>query len=80
MKIGITGQAGFMGYHLYNTLLLDDSVDLVTFERNYFGNKALLEDFVSQCDVIVHLAAMNRHEDANVIFDTNIDLIGRAHV
>ncbi|MBC8767865.1 SDR family oxidoreductase [Arenibacter sp. BSSL-BM3] len=75
MKIGITGQAGFIGYHLYNTLLLDDSVDLVPFKRNYFGNKALLEDFVNQCDVIVHLAAMNRHEDANVIFDTNIDLV-----
>src|SRR5690606_38351648 len=37
----------------------------------------LLEDFVERCDVIVHLAAMNRHRDANVIYNTNIDLVNQ---
>jgi len=75
IKIGITGQAGFVGYHLYNTLLLDEKIQLVNFERSYFENTQQLETFVSNCDVIVHLAAMNRHKDPEVIFNTNINLV-----
>src|SRR5690606_12961805 len=76
-KIGITGQAGFVGKHLYNTLSLDNTVELIPFERSFFEDSTLLERFVEQCDVIVHLAAMNRHEDASVIYNTNIDLVNR---
>ena len=76
-KVGITGQAGFVGNHLYTTLGLDDSVKLIPFERNYFDSAEVLADFVSQCDTIVHLAAMNRHEDPQVIYDTNIDLVNK---
>lgn len=74
-KIGITGQAGFVGSHLYRTLSLDDSVDLIPFERNYFQDPEALSNFLAQCDTLVHLAAMNRHEDPQVIYDTNIDLV-----
>lgn len=76
-KIGITGQAGFVGKHLYNTLSLDNTVELIPFNRSFFEDNRLLADFVAQCDVIVHLAAMNRHEDAKVIYNTNIDLVDR---
>ncbi len=76
-KIGITGQAGFVGNHLYNTLSLDETITLVPFERTFFGNKKLLCNFVAECDVIVHLAAMNRHVDPNVIYETNIDLVSQ---
>jgi UDP-2-acetamido-2,6-beta-L-arabino-hexul-4-ose reductase len=75
MKVGITGQAGFMGYHLYTTLSLDDTVELVPFERAFFNNPLDLEGFVAKCDTVVHLAAMNRHEDANVIYETNLRLV-----
>jgi UDP-2-acetamido-2,6-beta-L-arabino-hexul-4-ose reductase len=75
LKIGITGQAGFVGTHLYNTLELHpEEFERVSFNRDFFSNQQLLEQFVSQCDVIVHLAAMNRHNDPQVIFDTNIEL------
>lgn len=74
-KIGITGQAGFVGNHLYTTLSLDETVELVTFDRDFFNTKTVLEDFVAQCDCIIHLAAMNRHEDANVIYNTNLKLV-----
>jgi Nucleoside-diphosphate-sugar epimerases len=75
-KVGITGQAGFVGSHLYNTLqLYKDEFELVPFEKNYFENKEQLDAFVSQCDTIVHLAAMNRHPDANVIYETNVGLV-----
>lgn len=75
IKIGITGQQGFLGLHLFNYLNLDDSLDLIPFERNFFDDRNQLQEFVSQCEVIVHLAAMNRHEDPQVIYDTNISLV-----
>jgi UDP-2-acetamido-2,6-beta-L-arabino-hexul-4-ose reductase len=34
-----------------------------------------MDRFVRQCDVIVHLAAMNRHADPEVLYQTNIELV-----
>lgn len=76
LKIGITGQAGFVGSHLYNTLgLFENEFERIDFRKEYFENEIELNYFVSQCDVIVHLAAMNRHNDPQVIYDTNIGLV-----
>ena len=78
LKVGITGQAGFIGTHLYNFLnLKKDEISTVPFLDNYFESPGKLEKFVSECDVIVHLAAMNRHGDPQVIYDTNIKLINQ---
>ncbi|WP_349351031.1 MULTISPECIES: NAD-dependent epimerase/dehydratase family protein [unclassified Flagellimonas] len=74
-KIGITGQAGFIGNHLYTTLSLRQDVELVNFERSLFENIEMLSKFVSECDTIIHLAAMNRHEDPKVIYNTNLKLV-----
>ncbi|MBT8184624.1 MAG: NAD-dependent epimerase/dehydratase family protein [Eudoraea sp.] len=76
-QIGITGQAGFVGNHLYTTLSLDDKVTLIPFERSFFEEAVKLEDFVAKCDVIVHLAAMNRHDDPEMIYTTNLDLVSK---
>ena len=75
IKVGITGQAGFMGTHLFNYLNLKEDVDTIPFEDSFFDDKNQLENFVSKCDVIVHLAAMNRHDNPQVIYDTNIRLV-----
>lgn len=75
MKVGITGQAGFVGTHLYNTLgLQTEKYERVPFHDTYFEHPEELRRFVKECDVIVHLAAMNRHEDPQVIYDTNMRL------
>tara|TARA_B100000519_G_scaffold202783_1_gene222290 strand:+ start:2021 stop:3154 length:1134 start_codon:yes stop_codon:yes gene_type:complete len=75
-KIGITGQGGFVGYHLYNKLMLEpQSYKLIVFERSFFSSVGKMKNFVSQCDVIVHLAAVNRHSNPEVIYNTNIDLV-----
>lgn len=75
-KIGITGQAGFIGTHLYNTLSLNkDKYQCIPFKDEYFQKEDTLDVFVRQCDVIVHLAAMNRHNDPDVLYKTNIDLV-----
>jgi UDP-2-acetamido-2,6-beta-L-arabino-hexul-4-ose reductase len=76
MKIGITGQSGFIGTHLFNTLgLYPDRFERITFEDSFFESSKKLQRFVKQCDAIVHLAAVNRHNDPQVIFETNIRLV-----
>ncbi len=76
LKVGITGQAGFVGSHLFNTLgLFEEEFTRIEFNKDYFKDETKLNDFVSKCDVIVHLAAMNRHNDPDVIYSTNIDLV-----
>ena len=76
LKIGITGQNGFLGTHLFNTLGLDpQNFITINFNRNFYADSNLLDQFVSQCDIIVHLAAINRHDDSNYIYTTNINLV-----
>ena len=78
IKIGITGQAGFVGTHLYNELgLLTDDFVRIPFQDSFFSEEQRLRDFVKQCDVIVHLAAMNRHSDSQVIYKTNLRLVNQ---
>ena len=76
LRIGITGRHGFIGTHLYNTLgLYPDDFERIDFQKEYFEDSTALDAFVSNCDVIVHLAAMNRHSDAEVVYKTNIELV-----
>ena len=76
IKIGITGQTGFIGTHLFNFLNLQkDEVHLIPFEDRFFTDSSELESFVIRCDAIVHLAALNRHNDPQTIYDTNIRLV-----
>ena len=76
LKIGITGQSGFIGAHLYNEMGLEpEKYERIFFEDNYFNNHDMLRSFVKQCDVIVHLAAVNRHPDTNELYKTNIELV-----
>lgn len=78
LKIGITGQQGFIGQHLYNTLgLFPDEFIRIDFKRDYFADESSLKRFVDQCDVIVHLAALNRHNNSEFIYDTNISLVNK---
>lgn len=76
MRIGITGQAGFVGTHLYNYLgILPDSVFRVPFADEYFLDEGALRVFVRQCDVIVHLAAVNRCPSDDDLYATNLQLV-----
>lgn len=76
IKIGITGQSGFIGSHLYNTLgLQPEKYERIPFQKDYFEHEDQLDHFVAQCDAVVHLAAMNRHPDPEAIYRNNVELV-----
>jgi len=72
--IGITGSSGFIGSHLWNRLSLNSDYRLVRITKMDFLKDHLLNDLVNQCDVIFHLAGVNRHEDQSFLYRTNIEL------
>jgi UDP-2-acetamido-2,6-beta-L-arabino-hexul-4-ose reductase len=78
LKIGITGQSGFVGTNLFNFLIQKkESVSIVPFRDEFFNDPGKMKDFVTNCDVVVHLAAVNRHADPLTLYDTNISLVTR---
>jgi UDP-2-acetamido-2,6-beta-L-arabino-hexul-4-ose reductase len=78
IKVGVTGTNGFIGWHLCQTLRLDiDRFEIIEFKRSWFENTNELDNFVSNCDIIVHLAGLNRHSEETVIYDTNIRLANK---
>ncbi len=75
IKVGITGSSGFIGWHLSQTLLLEfTKYEIIEFKREWFEESSKLDIFVSSCNVIVHLAGLNRHCNEDNIYSTNIAL------
>lgn len=75
IKVGVTGSNGFIGWHLCRTIELDtNKFELIEFKRDWFNENINLDSFVSKCDIIVHLAGLNRHSEESTIFDTNVGL------
>ena len=78
LRVGITGQSGFVGTHLFNALgLRADTYERIPFLDEFFMDITRLNQFVHECDVIVHLAAVNRHEDEQILYETNIRLVNQ---
>jgi len=69
MKIGITGSGGFIGKHLIKILKDKENVQLYYFDLPKYDllKPASLKEFVSDKDIIVHTAAINRGSDAEII-------------
>lgn len=75
-RIGITGAKGLIGWHLRAYLHGKPEIETVPADRAAFASDEALEEFVSRCDAIVHLAGMNRGADEE-IERTNVDLVAR---
>jgi UDP-2-acetamido-2,6-beta-L-arabino-hexul-4-ose reductase len=75
IKVGITGQSGFIGSHLYNYLATLKEIVMIPFDDDYFSNEEQLNSFTQKCTVIVHLAAVNRNDRPQVLYDTNLKLV-----
>ena len=75
IKCGVTGSNGFIGQHLCHTLELEiDKFELIEFKRDWFNENIYLDNFVSKCNIIVHLAGLNRHSEESAIYNTNVGL------
>jgi UDP-2-acetamido-2,6-beta-L-arabino-hexul-4-ose reductase len=72
MIVGITGANGFIGWHLRAFLKnKKDVTEVRSVSTDDFKNADIMKNFVSSVDAIVHLAGVNRGEDASV-YETNM--------
>lgn len=69
MKIAITGEKGFLGYHLTQHYL-NKGVTVVSLGRNYLNNIHLVEG----CDYIIHAAGVNRASVDEDVYRLNVEL------
>jgi UDP-2-acetamido-2,6-beta-L-arabino-hexul-4-ose reductase len=75
LKIGITGQYGFIGYHLSQTIKYKfKDAFVVPYKKSFFNDLTLLNTFVKSCDVIIHLAGVNRAETDEKVYNSNIQI------
>ncbi len=76
ISVGITGQPGFVGTHLFDTLgQHPDKFRRIPFEDAFFEDESKLRSFVKQCDVVVHLAAMMRSPIEGEVYKVNMRLV-----
>jgi UDP-2-acetamido-2,6-beta-L-arabino-hexul-4-ose reductase len=73
-RIGITGIDGFVGSHLRDRLSREDNIEVLAFEDSYFEEFEKLVSFADKCEVLVHLAAMNRG-DQQQLYTVNVGLV-----
>ena len=75
IKVGITGQPGFIGTHLAKYVTEREDTALVPFEDSFFSDEAKLRAFVKSCDVIAHLAAASRMPSEDELYNLNVELV-----
>lgn len=73
MKIGITGNTGFIGTHLTD-YLLKKGLDIIYFEKEFFLYQGKLDNFVESCDTIIHLAGQSKPHDKETVYIDNLNL------
>ena len=73
LRVGITGVVGMIGTHLRTFLQTKPDVTAIPCPDEYFQDPSRLDQFVSSCDAIVHLAGMNRGSEEEIL-ETNIRL------
>lgn len=75
LTVGITGDQGFLGWHLRCRLHPEKDVQVRGAGRALLADATALDAFVAGADAIVHLAGMNRGEEAE-IEQVNLQLTG----
>jgi UDP-2-acetamido-2,6-beta-L-arabino-hexul-4-ose reductase len=69
MKIAITGETGFLGYHL-TQYYTRNGYDVIKLGRNYTENLQLARD----CDFIIHAAGIGKTFSEEEIYKVNVEL------
>lgn len=69
--IAITGSGGFIGQHLTNYLNFIQKKEIIPISRTSFNNPGELNSLLFNCNTIIHLASVNRHESEEYIYEEN---------
>ncbi len=64
--IGVTGPNGFIASYLIRRLQQRDDLVVRTADREVFADESRLDEFVGACDIICHIAGVNRGTDDEV--------------
>lgn len=65
-RVAVTGARGFMGRHLLDRLHREPGYQVVAIGREEFADAARLAGLLKDCDLVVHIAGVNRGEPAEV--------------
>lgn len=65
-RVGVTGPNGFVAGWVLRQLRRDPACEVITLARETWGSPSALRTWVSKCDVIIHLAGVNRGEPGEV--------------
>lgn len=75
MKVLITGQGGFIGGHLKNTLqYIHKEFSVLECNSNIINDKVKLDQLISKSDIIVHLAGVNRTNNEKELYEINYNI------
>jgi UDP-2-acetamido-2,6-beta-L-arabino-hexul-4-ose reductase len=74
MRIGVTGAEGFLGRALLRQLKLHEEFEVEICRREFWHSEQLLESWVKDLDILVHLAGKNRASLPQEIYDVNVGL------
>jgi UDP-2-acetamido-2,6-beta-L-arabino-hexul-4-ose reductase len=66
VKIGLTGQDGFLAWHVRCALWAHHEVDVVGIGRAEFESATLMDDALVDVNSVIHLAGVNRGTDEDV--------------
>lgn len=71
MKIAVTGSSGFVGKNLIAHLERIEGIEVFRIERGI--SKNILENYLATCDLVYHLAGVNRPKDPSEFYTGNTD-------
>ena len=74
MRIGITGIDGFIGWHLHCHFSVQPRVTVFGAYIDTFKSDEAMNVFTDSCDVIIHLAGLNRGDEKE-LYQTNVNLV-----
>lgn len=77
-RIAITGNEGFLGKHLTDSLRNKKNIELILLDRNKMSlfNPKTLGSFLKGVGVVIHLAGANRDSDFNLIKTNLLGTVG----
>ncbi len=75
--IGVTGSNGFIGGHLTGFLRMNPEIEVRGASAAVFQDDNLLDNWLSNMDMVVHLAGLSRHDDGDYLYKVNCDLTAK---